>query len=59
MKDANAWAYMVYPQLLKKKLPLQSVEYRLENNGFIFSIIRFIEGNYAKTNVNRGSSKNN
>lgn len=30
-----------------KNLPLQSVEYRVENEGFIFSIIRFIEDNDA------------
>ncbi len=27
---------------------MQSVEYRVVNYGFIFSIIRFIEGDYAK-----------
>ena len=39
---------MVYPQLVKKKLPLQSVEYKVVNDGFIFSIISFIKGNYVK-----------
>ena len=48
MHDANAFLYMVYPQLVKKKLPLQSSEYRAVNDGFIFTIIRFIEGHYAK-----------
>ena len=41
-QDENAWPYVVYPQLVKKKLPLQSVVYMVVNNGFIFSIIRFI-----------------
>ena len=48
MQDANAWLYVVYPQLMKKNLPLQSVEYRVVNDDFIFTIIRFIEGDYAK-----------
>ena len=38
---------MVYPQLVKK-LSDQSKEYRIVNDAFIFTIIRFIEGDYAK-----------
>ena len=48
MQDANFWSYVVYPQLVKKKLPLQSMEYKVINDGFIFSIIMFIEGDHAK-----------
>lgn len=33
---------------MKKKLPLKNVEYSVVNDGFIFSIIIFIEGDYAK-----------
>ncbi len=39
---------MVYPKLVKKNLPLQSVEYMVVNDDFIFTIIRCIEGDYAK-----------
>ena len=39
---------MVYPQLVKKKLSKKNVEYRIVNDGFIFAIIWFIEGDYAK-----------
>ncbi len=48
MQDANAWPYEVYPQLEKKKLSYQSKEYMIVNDGFIFVIIQFIEGGYAK-----------
>ena len=48
MQDPNAWPYIVYPQLVKKKLSPQSKEYRIVNDAFVFAIIRFIEGNYAK-----------
>ena len=47
-QDANAWAYVVYPQLVKKKLSDQSKEYKIVNKNFIFTIIWFIEGDYAK-----------
>lgn len=48
MHDANACPYVVYPQLVKKKLPLQSPEYRVVNDGFIFVIIQIIKGDNAK-----------
>lgn len=48
MQDANVQSYIICPQLVKKKLPFKSPEYRLINDGFIFSIIWFIERDYAK-----------
>ena len=39
MHDPNAWPYIVYPQLVKKKLSPQSKEYRVVNDSFIFFII--------------------
>ena len=48
MQDPNAWPYIVYPQLVKKKLSVQSKEYIIVNDAFIFAIIRFIEGDYGK-----------
>ena len=48
MQDPNAWPYIVYPQLVKKNLSPQSKEYRILNDAFIFSIIRFIKGDYGK-----------
>ena len=48
IQDANAWPYIVYPQLVKKKLPEKSKEYRITNDAFIFKIIQFIEGDYMK-----------
>ena len=48
MHDANTWFYIVYPQLVKKSLSKQRKEYRIVNDVFIFSIIQFIEGDYAK-----------
>ena len=48
MQDPNAWPYIVYPQLVKKKLSPQSKEYRIVNDAFIFAIIRFIDGDYGK-----------
>ena len=58
MHDPNAWPYVVYLQLAKKKIPLQSVEYRVVSNKFIYSIIRFIEGDYAKRNLVEAVAKN-
>ena len=40
--------YIVYPQLVKKKLSTQSKEYIIVNDVFIFAIIQFIEGDYGK-----------
>lgn len=48
MQDANAWPYVVYPQLVKKKLLDQNKEYQIMNYAFIFAIIQVIEGDYAK-----------
>ena len=48
MQDPNAWSYIFYPQLVKKKLSPQSKEYRIVNDAFIFAIIRFIKGHYGK-----------
>ena len=48
MQDPNAWPYIVYPQLVKKKLSPQSKEYKILNDAFIFAIIWFIEGDYGK-----------
>ena len=48
VQDPNAWPYIVYPQLVKKKLSSQRKEYRIVNDVFIFSIIQFIEGDYGK-----------
>ena len=39
MQDANAWPYIVYPQLVKKKLLEKRKEYRILNDAFIFAII--------------------
>lgn len=39
MQDANAWPYIVYPQLVKKSLPEHNKEYRMVNDAFIFTII--------------------
>ena len=39
MQDPNSWPYIVYPQLVKKKLSAQSKEYRIVNDAFIFVII--------------------
>lgn len=44
MQDPNAWSYIVYPQLVRKKLSARSKEYRVVNDAFIFAIIRFVEG---------------
>ena len=35
MQDANAWPYIVYPQLVKKKIPEHSKEYIIVNDPFI------------------------
>lgn len=48
MQDENVWPYVVYLKFMKKKLLEKSVEYRVVNDGFIFIIIRFIEGDYTK-----------
>ena len=34
MHGANAWPYVVYPQLVKKKIPIQRVEYRVVNDSY-------------------------
>ena len=39
MQDPNAWPYIVYPQLVKKKLSTQIKKYRIVNDAFIFAII--------------------
>ena len=39
---------MYYTQVGEENIPLQSMEYRVVNDGFVFSIIRFKEGDYAK-----------
>ena len=39
MQDPNAWPYIVYPQLVKKKLSAQRNEYIIMNDEFIFAII--------------------
>lgn len=48
MQDANTWPYIVYPQLVKKKIPEHKKEYQIVNDAFIFTIIWFIEGDYVK-----------
>ena len=48
MQDLNVWPYIIYPQLVKKKLSTQSKEYRIMNDTFIFAIIQFIKGDYGK-----------
>lgn len=48
MQDYNVWPYVVYPQLVKKELLKESIEYRVVNDSFIFAIIQFIKGYYAK-----------
>ena len=48
MQDENAWHYVVFSQLVKKKLSEYNKEYRIVNDAFIFAIIRFIGGDYAK-----------
>ena len=39
MQDPNAWPYIVYPQLVRKKCSAQRKEYRIINVVFIFIII--------------------
>ena len=39
MQDPNAWPYIVYPQLVRKKLSVQSKEYKIVNDAFIFVVI--------------------
>lgn len=39
MQDPNAWPYIIYPELVKKRLLEQSKEYIIINDVFIFSII--------------------
>ena len=39
---------MWYQKLVNKKLSNQRKEYRIVNDAFIFAIIRFIKGDYAK-----------
>lgn len=48
MQDVNSQPYVVYPQLVKKNLSDQSKEFGIVNDAFIFAIIHFIEGDYAK-----------
>ena len=48
MQDVNAWLYILYPQLVKKRILEKSKKYRIINDAFIFAIIRFIEGDYGK-----------
>ena len=48
MQDPNVWPYIVYPQLVKKKLSTQSKEYKIVNDAFIFVIIQFIKRDYVK-----------
>ena len=38
MQDVDAWPYVVYPQLVKKKLS-DHKEYKIVNDAFIFEII--------------------
>lgn len=45
MQDANACPYIVYPQLMKKKVPKNIKEYMIVNDAFI---IWFIKGDYEK-----------
>ena len=39
MQDPNAWPYIFYPQLVRKKLLVQSKEYKIVNDAFIFTVI--------------------
>lgn len=39
MQDANMWPYIVYPQLVRKKILEHIKEYRIMNDFFIFIII--------------------
>ena len=48
MQDPNAWPYIFYPQLVKKRLSRQNKKNKIINDAFIFTIIKFIEGDYAK-----------
>ena len=48
MQDPNSSPYIVYPQLVRKKLSAQSKEYRIVNDAFIFLVTWFIEGDYGK-----------
>ena len=57
MLDTNTWTYIVDPLLLKKKLQEHSKEYRIINDPFIFSIIQFIEGDYAKRMSKEATTK--
>ena len=45
----NAWTLIVYPKLVKKTLEEGSSKYNIVNDMFIFVVIRFIEGDYAKS----------
>lgn len=57
MEDANAWPYIVYPQLVKKKILDHNKEYRIVNDAFIFTIIWFIEGDYVKRMSDESATK--
>ena len=48
MQDVNTLPYVVYLQLVNKKLSNDNKEYRIVNDALIFVIIQFIEGDYAK-----------
>lgn len=48
LQDANAWVYFVYSQLVKKQLRDDSPKYRIVNDVFIYIIIQFTKGEYAK-----------
>ena len=48
MQDPRAWPYIVYSQLVQKKLRPDSLEFRIVNDAFIFVNIKFLEGDYAK-----------
>ena len=48
MQDPRAWPYIVYPQLVQNKLRDDSSKFIIVNDAFIFTNIRFMEGDHAK-----------
>ena len=47
-QDPNAWTYIVYPQFIQKELHKGIPKYKIVNNAFIFIVIIFVDGDYAK-----------
>ena len=48
MQELRAWPYIVYPQLVQKKLREKRPKFSIFYDAFIFANIRFLEGDYVK-----------